>query len=301
MAQGTTRGVPIDIDPLLTADSDLLVPSQKAAKSYIDNGLSNKQNALGFTPENVANKENTTLDTSTTKYPTNRLTKEYADAKVVDSITNGVTTIAPSQNAVFDALALKFDSSSYNWMLTQAYGLLGSTIKGVNLTCPTFQGTALSSLTSGVGRYLSYYLPQAATITGVKFWQSNAGNYTGNNYNGVGLYSFSGGTLTLVASTTNDTEFWKSTTWITKPFSATYSASAGIYYLFALYNSSVQITAPTILSSAFISNAFPAIDFTNSTKLGGTSGSGTTALPTPTIAMTSINGSSSGNGLILLY
>ena len=54
MAQGTTRGVPIDIDPLLTADSDLLVPSQKAAKSYIDNGLSNKQNDLGFTPANIS-------------------------------------------------------------------------------------------------------------------------------------------------------------------------------------------------------------------------------------------------------
>jgi hypothetical protein len=113
LAQGTTRGVPIDIDPLLAADSDLLVPSQKAVKSYIDNGLSNKQNALGFTAENVANKENTTLDTSTTKYPTNRLTKEYADSKVADSITNGVTTIAPSQNAVFDALALKQNALGY--------------------------------------------------------------------------------------------------------------------------------------------------------------------------------------------
>lgn len=38
-----------------------------------------KQNSLGFTPENEANKENTTLDTSTTKYPTNRLVKEYVD------------------------------------------------------------------------------------------------------------------------------------------------------------------------------------------------------------------------------
>jgi hypothetical protein len=36
MAQGTTRGVPIDTDPLLTADSDLLVPSQKAVKAYAD-------------------------------------------------------------------------------------------------------------------------------------------------------------------------------------------------------------------------------------------------------------------------
>ena len=36
----------------------------------------------------------------------------YVDAKVADSITNGVTTIAPSQNAVFDALALKSDLNS---------------------------------------------------------------------------------------------------------------------------------------------------------------------------------------------
>lgn len=42
---------------------------------------SGKQDNLGFTPENVANKANTTLDTSTTKYPTNRLVKEAVDAK----------------------------------------------------------------------------------------------------------------------------------------------------------------------------------------------------------------------------
>ena len=43
MAQGTTKGVPIDIDPLLAADSDLLVPSQKAVKTYIT------ANAVSFT------------------------------------------------------------------------------------------------------------------------------------------------------------------------------------------------------------------------------------------------------------
>ena len=62
---------------------------------------------LNTDKEEVSNKENTTLDTSTTKYPTNRLTKEYADGKVENSITDGHTTIAPSGNAVFDALALK--------------------------------------------------------------------------------------------------------------------------------------------------------------------------------------------------
>ena len=62
---------------------------------------------LNTDKEEVSNKENTTLDTSTTKYPTNRLVKEYADGKVEDNIVDGHTTVAPSGNAVFDALALK--------------------------------------------------------------------------------------------------------------------------------------------------------------------------------------------------
>lgn len=44
-----------------------------------------KQNALGFTPENVANKEDTTLDTSSTKYPTNRLVNQELGKKVDES------------------------------------------------------------------------------------------------------------------------------------------------------------------------------------------------------------------------
>jgi hypothetical protein len=46
MAQGTTKGVPIDVDPTLAVDSDLLVPSQKAIKSYVDTANSTKQNTL---------------------------------------------------------------------------------------------------------------------------------------------------------------------------------------------------------------------------------------------------------------
>ena len=54
MAQGTTKGVPIDIDPLLTADSDLLVPSQKAVKTYVDTKVSSVTGATGSTgPQGV--------------------------------------------------------------------------------------------------------------------------------------------------------------------------------------------------------------------------------------------------------
>ena len=49
MAQGTTKGVPIDIDSTLAADSDLLVPSQKAIKTYVDTENSTKQNAITLT------------------------------------------------------------------------------------------------------------------------------------------------------------------------------------------------------------------------------------------------------------
>ena len=74
----------------------------------VSNALSGKQDSLGFTPENVANKStNTSLGTSDTLYPTQNAVKVYADSKVTDAIVDGVTTVAPSQNAVFDALALK--------------------------------------------------------------------------------------------------------------------------------------------------------------------------------------------------
>lgn len=49
MAQGFTRGTPIDTDPNLSLDSDLVVPSQKAIKDYVDTGLNTKQDTLTLT------------------------------------------------------------------------------------------------------------------------------------------------------------------------------------------------------------------------------------------------------------
>lgn len=58
------------------------------------------ENNIGYVPENQANKENTTLDTSTTKYPTNRLVKEQLDLKAPlasPALTGNPT--APTQSA----------------------------------------------------------------------------------------------------------------------------------------------------------------------------------------------------------
>jgi hypothetical protein len=150
-------------------------------------------------------------------------------------------------------------------------------------------------------RFVPYYLPQSQTITGVKFYQANTANYTGNNYNGVGLYSYSAGTLTLVASSTNSASFWINTinTWVTKPFSSTYSASAGIYYIGMMYSFSSQTTAPQTIGGSTVNNNFATFDLTNSAKIAGVSATGQTVLPS-TILMSNIN-NTTNVPLIYLY
>jgi hypothetical protein len=63
MAQGSTKGVPIDTDNTLSLNSDLVVPSQKAIKAYVDNNFqpnsmrrhyynaSTKVDYLGYAPQ----------------------------------------------------------------------------------------------------------------------------------------------------------------------------------------------------------------------------------------------------------
>ena len=52
-------------------------------------------------------------NTSDVNKPVSTAQQTAIDAKVADSITDGVTTIAPSQNSVFDALALKQNALSF--------------------------------------------------------------------------------------------------------------------------------------------------------------------------------------------
>lgn len=68
-------------------------------------------------------------------------TTAYADAKVAASITNGVTTSAPNQDQVFDALALKEDAANK----TTGFGTVNNTL------FPTVQAvvTYVTSVTGG--------------------------------------------------------------------------------------------------------------------------------------------------------
>lgn len=175
-------------------------------------------------------------------------------------------------------------------MVVAAYAALGSSIKALTLGANE-AGWVTASLTLVDARYevQAIYLPVAATLTGVMFVQNTQGNFTGDNTNGIGLYSYSGGTLTKVAESANNANIWKGTTasWQTVAFASTYAAAAGLYFIVSLYNNSAQTTAPVIGALPTSSNgAVSTLDFTNSAKLHGTL-SGQTTL-TSTISMASV-------------
>ena len=160
MAQGTTKGVPIDIDPLLAADSDLLVASQKATKAYADT----KQSALGFTPENVANKQ-TDLTASATKYPT------------VDAVNTGLGTKQNQLNGTgfvkASGTTITYDNNTY---LTSSTVITNVEKNAYELRSVSLGGTTFSQIgQSGAGIVTSGVA--AATQGSGKFKSQNRFNY----------------------------------------------------------------------------------------------------------------------------
>lgn len=183
------------------------------------------------------------------------------------------------------------DISADNTLL--AYQALGSPVLAETVGQKLAYSNVSTNMVDGQIKFTAVYLPKAATLTGIKVYVRVLGNYTGDNNNRVGLYSYSGGVLTLVASSTNSATLWTSAANAiqTIPFSSTYAASAGIYYVGFLYNQSAQTTAPALASGVALNNLVmgsTALGFTNSAKLYGTANG--TDLTTP-INMTAITSS----------
>jgi hypothetical protein len=148
--------------------------------------------------------------------------------------------------------------------------LLGSSYKAMTAGLGFGEISNASVLADGQNRLIPVYLSTAQTITGVTWYQKVKGSYTADNNNKIGLYSYSGGTLTLVASCANDGTLWStatSETFGTKAFSSTYAASAGLYFIALLYNMSAEVTAPQLGVGPGLTNAgVNVFDFTNSAK-----------------------------------
>jgi len=108
--------------------------------------------------------------------------------------------------------------------------------------------TMNKTLIDGTAYWQSFYLPEAVTMTGVKWLHRTAGVYTPDEFNGFALYTVSGTTYTKVRESSNTGTFWSAAGYAlgTAAFTSTYSAAAGIYMVAFVYNSSAQTTAPSI-------------------------------------------------------
>jgi hypothetical protein len=141
--------------------------------------------------------------------------------------------------------------------LVQVVTLLGGTLlaeSGPGL----IQAQTAQTLVDNRANYQPVLL-KPGTYTGVACYCRALASYTGDNYNGVALYSYDGDmTLTKLQESTNSASAWVSAAanrFLYIPFAAPVVIStAGIYFIATLYNNSAQTTAPQLAGYTNLSN-----------------------------------------------
>jgi hypothetical protein len=140
---------------------------------------------------------------------------------------------------------------------------------------------------------------------GVAFFQGTQGNFTGDQYNGVGLYSYddTNGLCTKITETADNQAIWKGTAFTIQKaaFPAPVTVDSDkIYVIIAVCNLSAQVTLPAIgVTPALGNTALATIDFTNSFKISGTVAGTNNTLPA-TINMSAVT-RQSGRPWFALY
>ena len=121
MAQGTTKGVPIDTDPTLSFDSDLVVPSQKAIKTYVDNQSSSLVPYTGATGAVDLATNNLTCGDAIVKKP--KITVELVNALSVDFYNRYAMSIDSITNVLNSpTITIQDDNVAYTLGNTIAIG-----------------------------------------------------------------------------------------------------------------------------------------------------------------------------------
>jgi hypothetical protein len=161
------------------------------SQGYITNVIS----SLGYTPENQANKENTTLDTSTTKYPTNNLVKTAVDAKqaTLVSATNIKTINGATLLGSGDLTVTGFTAASVAEVNTGTDNAKGATALSLETSKYLNQNGAKTYATTG-GSSTVYTVTLSPAITSYSAGQQfNISAHTANttttptvNFNGLG-------------------------------------------------------------------------------------------------------------------
>lgn len=221
-------------------------------------------------------------------------TSSYSNNSATASFITASNIVGSVQSSSYSITSSNFAQALYSNLLqytelTRACRALGSDIlfEPVGGGFINAASGANRSMASGTAYGSMILVTYPCTLTGVYWIQGVAGVYTANNYNGLGLYKLTNtSTFTLVASSSNNGNTWKSAsaTQASASFATSYSAGVGIYMVLGAYNSSAQTTAPTIIGYRKIT-ANPAGDIsfyygTNTLLSTAISRTSTTTLPT---------------------
>ena len=154
---------------------------------------------------------------------------------------NGNITISTTTDTA--SLSNRIDNKQTDLDLLR---LMGYTIKAEPYGVTLAQMANQLLLTSNQIAFYPFYWNVSDTLRGVSWFNRSASTSNQSNYNGIGIYSLSGGTLTRLTFTANDTTFWdcSANTWSSKSITP-YFLAKGLYF-FGYQFSGTGGTAPTI-------------------------------------------------------
>jgi hypothetical protein len=163
-------------------------------------------------------------------------------------------------NAIEDAIANHRHDDVYETGSRRVGGITDnltratSVVKAQSFDPLTMLNATSSSqaLTDGTVLFTAVWIPETLLTTGVIVPMATQGAFTADNNNKVGLYSSDGTTLTLVASTANNSGIFTQATGAAAQFAwaSTVVLQPGLYYAAYLYNSSAQTTAPSVVGQS---------------------------------------------------
>lgn len=208
----------------------------------INQGNITKQISYEIIEEDIGINDTTTIEEVFTS-------PNFTGVPTAPTATNGTNTNQIATTAfVLANTGSGSTTSSSNFI--EGIKALGGSVKGYTFGLNN-PGVSSYTMVDGTVYFAKIYLDNDTTINSITVTETTQGDYTADAYNGIGLYTYNEGTLTLVASSVNNGNIWKTSYYpVVYTLATPYAASKGMYVVGLLYNSSAQVTAPVLIAGS---------------------------------------------------